>query len=114
MKRILTLSVAATFAAAVIVAILFDVDFTPRFELPHTREEDDPAQEARYATCVEDADVRIHGETFAAVDNPDVQRELLYRRMQAAKADCRSAFPRQTITTDVPLDANLIDLEWRY
>jgi hypothetical protein len=100
--------------AILIVLLLFDVDIDIRFVMPHAEERVDPQQEAAYEACVEEFDRQVHAETFARVDNPDVQRELLYRRMAAAKADCRERYPRRTTTVEVPFDFNFIDLSWRY
>lgn len=110
MKRI----VVSLFVAAVLVPVFFEVDLNPRFNLPATESRPDPVQEARYDACVEAFDRRIHAETFERVDNPDVQRELLYRQMQEAKATCRERFPEQTVSIDRPLEINVIDLRWRY
>lgn len=110
MKKILLAAV----AAGVLLIALFDVDVDYRFTWPHTEQRPDPEQEARYEACVERYDREIHAETFARIDNPDVQREILYRRMQAAKQRCREEHPPRTTTVDVPFEFNLIDLRWRY
>jgi len=106
--------VIAAVLAAVAVVTFFEVEFDPRWQMPTVVEVTDTEQEARYAACVEEADQRIHGETFARIDNPDVQREILYRRMQEAKAACRVEFPEQTQNEEVPFDVNLVNLTWRY
>ena len=100
--------------ALAVVLVLFDVDVDARLVMPHTEARADPAREAEFEACVEELEREIHAETFANVDNPDVQRELLYRRMQKAKATCRERFPEQTMTVDVPFDFNIFDLSWRY
>lgn len=110
MKRVLL----TAGAALVVLLALFDVDFEPRLVLPHSEQRVDPGQEARYEACVEEYDHEIHAETFARVDNPDVQREILYRRMQEAKAACRETYPERMIEVEVPFDVNLIDLSWRF
>ena len=110
MKRLLFVVIVAVIATL----LLFEVKFAPRFSLPGETEALDEAQETRFQSCVEEADRQIHAETFAAIDNPDVQREVLYRRKQAAKADCREQFPEQIRMINVPLDVNLLDFRWRY
>lgn len=107
------IAIAAILAVAA-VFILFEVEFDPRFQMPGVEEVADAEQEVRYDACVEEADHRIHSETFARIDNPDVQREILYRRMQDAKAACRSEFPKLTRSEERPLDISVIDLTWRF
>ena len=89
----------------------FDVDLNFRFAMPRDVEEVDPQQEARYEQCMDEQDRIVHGETFAAIDNPDVQREVLARRMREAEALCRSEFPRRTTTVRRPFEFNIVDLE---
>jgi hypothetical protein len=106
--------VAVVVVAVCLVPLLFEVRFDPRFSLPGTEERLDAEQEARYEACVEDAEREIHARVFARVDNPDVQRELLYRQGQAAKAACRADYPERVVEVETPLDVNLVDLTWRY
>lgn len=101
-------------AALVATLVFFEVDVNIRFAMPRDAEEADPQQEARYEQCMEDQDRIVHGETFAAIDNPDVQREVLARRMGEAEALCRSEFPRRTITVQRPFEFNIVDLERRF
>ncbi len=101
-------------AAVVLLLMLSEVDLDLRFSLPRTERQLDAAQEARYDACVEQADRDVHADTFAEVDNPDVQREWLYRRMQAAKAECRSTYPQRHVDVERPLEFNVINLRWRF
>lgn len=110
MKKALVIVV----AALLIVLSLFEVDLNPQFALPREVQQADAAQEAMFDACVEEQDRIVHGETFAAIDNPDVQREVLARRMQEATRDCREQFPRRMATVEEPLKFNLVDLEFRY
>lgn len=110
MKRILI----ALSLLVIATLVMFDVDFDPRFRLAGTETQPDPRQEARYLACVEETERAFHERTFAEVDNPDVQRELLYRQSQEAKSGCREAHPERTIDVEVPLDINLVDLTWRF
>jgi len=107
-------SVPIAAALLLVLLALFEVDFAPRFSLPRSEQRPDPAQEARYTACVEAQEEIIHAETFDRIDNPDVQREILYRRMQQAEAGCREQHPERMMTVEKPLDVNLIDLRWRY
>lgn len=101
-------------AALALVLALFKVDVNPQFSLPREIEQADARQEARYSECVEEQDRIVHGETFAAIDNPDVQREVLSRRMEEAKKQCRQQFPQRVVTVSEPFRINLVDLEFRF
>ncbi len=104
----------ALLAATCLVLLLFEVEVDVRLAMPGTEREVDAGQEARYEACVEQADRDVHAETFAEVDNPDVQREWLYRRMQAAKAECRSTYPQRSVDVERPLEFNVVNLRWRF
>ena len=96
------------------LVLLFDVEVDPQFAMPREVELPDPEQEARYRACVDEQDARIHAETFAAIDNPDVQREVLStRKAQAARA-CRQTYPERRVAVEEPFRFNLIDLTFRY
>lgn len=101
-------------AALLLVPVLFEVDVNPQFSLPREVEQADAGQEARFDECVEEQDRIVHGETFAAIDNPDVQREVLSRRMEEATKQCREQFPRRVVTVSEPFRFNLVDLEFRF
>lgn len=110
MKKVLVIAA----AALLVLLLFFEVDVDLRFRLPQTVAKPDEAQEARYEACVEDFDRSVHAEAFATIDNPDVQREVLYRRMQEAKALCREQYPEITTSVRVPFDFKVFDLTWRY
>lgn len=101
-------------AAMIALLIAFDVQLNPEFALPRTVERPDAAQEAKFAACVAERDGRIHEETFARIDNPDVQREVLAARKADAKRACRAEFPQRTVTVEEPMRINLIDLRPRF
>ena len=84
------------------------------FAPARTVEETDAVQEDRYRSCVAERDAVIHEETFATIDNPDVQREVLATRKERAARDCREAFPARTVMVEEPLRFNLVDLEFRW
>lgn len=50
-------------------------------------------QQIRYEECVAERDHEIHKKTFATIDNPDVQREVLATQKEIAKRECRRMFP---------------------
>jgi hypothetical protein len=49
-------------------------------------------QEILYEECVAKRDREIHENTFATIDNPDVQREVLATRKDIAKRECREMY----------------------
>jgi hypothetical protein len=46
-------------------------------------------QQILYEECVAARDHEIHEKTFATIDNPDVQREVLATQKEIAKRECR-------------------------
>ena len=59
---------------------------------------DEPApvkspQQVLYEECVARRDHEIHEKTFATIDNPDVQREVLATQKEIAKRECRQLHP---------------------
>jgi hypothetical protein len=50
-------------------------------------------QEILFEECVAARDHEIHRKTFATVDNPDVQREMLATQKEIAIKECRKQFP---------------------
>lgn len=97
-----------------IMLVLFDWDFNPEFSLPHEVERLDDEQEGRYAQCVKERDAIIHAETFAAIDNPDVQREVLITRKEQAARECRDRFPERRVRETAPFRFNVVDLRYRF
>ncbi len=94
--------------------VFFDIDVDFRFALPHDVVQLDSEQEARYSACMEEQDRIVHGATFAEIDNPDVQREVLARRMREASLHCRERFPEREVTVRRPFEFNLFDLKARF
>lgn len=101
-------------AGLALVLVLFDVDVDFRFALPRDVEQLDAEQEARYTACMQEQDRIVHSQTFAEIDNPDVQREVLARRMREASLRCREEFPERRETVRSPFEFNLIDLKARF
>ncbi len=98
----------------VVTLILFDVDVNPKFSMPRDVETLDLKQESLFGDCVDEKDRIIHAETFGAIDNPDVQREILVTEKERASRKCRELFPESRVTTSEPFHFNLIDLTFRY
>jgi len=74
----------------------------------------DFTQESLFDDCVDERDRLIHAETFGAIDNPDVQREILVTEKERASRECREVFPESRVTTRESFYFNLIDLTFRY
>lgn len=110
MKKALLIAI----AALLIVLFLFEIELDLQISLPREVQQPDAAREAQFDACLREQDRIVHGETFAAIDNPDVQREVLARRMEDATGVCREQFPRRTVTVRQPFQFNLVDLEFRY
>jgi len=49
-------------------------------------------QQILYEECVAARDHEIHQKTFATIDNPDVQREVLATQKEIAKRECREQY----------------------
>lgn len=82
--------------------------------MPRDVETLDLIQESLFGGCVDERDRLIHAETFGAIDNPDVQREILVTEKERASRKCREIFPEIRVTTSEPLRFNFIDLTFRY
>lgn len=50
-------------------------------------------QEQAFRECVAARDREIHRRTFATIDNPDVQREILATEKERAVRECRELYP---------------------
>lgn len=101
-------------AVALVVPVLFEVDFNPRFALPRTVARADGAQEARYHQCVSERTDQATREALEAADNPDVQSLMIRMRQHEATTECRARHPQQMVEIREPLSINLVDLHWRF
>ena len=94
--------------------VLFDIDLNPQFAMSGESQQIDKEQEARFDACVDEKDRLVHAETFAGVDNPDVQREMLMSRKEQLVRECRIEFPETRVTVTTPFRFNLLDVKFRY
>lgn len=101
-------------AGLLVLLLLFDVSFAPRFALPRDVTRPDPGQEGRYSACVEARDAAIHERAFGTIDNPDVQKLYIAAEREKARAECRERFPERLVTTREPFRFNLLDFELRF
>jgi hypothetical protein len=81
--------------AATPIAIMLSGLAVAWFLLRPSNESPEPAMPVRspqqilYEECVAARDYEIHKKTFATIDNPDVQREVLATQKEIAKRECR-------------------------
>jgi hypothetical protein len=97
-----------------LVPVMFEVEFNPRFALPRTAVQADTAQETRYRQCVSEQTDLATREALRAADNPDVQGLMIRMRQNEAATECRARFPERRVEVEEPLSINLVDLRWRF
>ena len=110
-KKEIVFPVAALLA---VFLVLFDIDINPDIAASGETQQIDSEQEARYDACVDEKDRLVHAETFAYVDNPDVQREMLTTRKEQIVSECRDKFPETRVTVTTPYRFNLLDVNFRF
>lgn len=74
----------------------------------------DPDVEAEYGRCYEERDAAMHRAVFDAIDNPDVQKEMISTNREKIARECRQRFPEQMITVDKEVATNLVNLKPRF
>ena len=74
----------------------------------------DPDAEAEYIRCYEERDKEMHRAVFAAIDNPDVQKEMISTNRDRIAIECRQRFPEKMISVEREVSLNLIDLKPRF
>lgn len=89
-------TISVVLLAAVLVAVLFEFEFSPSMQT----EIADPAVEAQYLACYQQKDDEIHATAFGTIDNPDVQKEFIIANRARAAAECRALYPESLITVD--------------
>jgi hypothetical protein len=97
-----------------LVPVMFEVEFNPRFALPRTVVQPDAAREVRYRQCVSEQTDQATREALQTADNPDVQSLMIRMRQNEAATECRTRFPEQQVEVEEPLSINLVDLRWRF
>jgi hypothetical protein len=106
--------IAAIAVVVLLVPVMFEVEFNPRFALPRTVTEADAAQETRYRQCVAEQTDLATREALRTADNPDVQSLMIRMRQSEATTECRARYPEQQAEVQEPLTINLLDLRWRF
>ena len=74
----------------------------------------DPDTEAEYRRCYEEKDAAMHQAVFGAIDNPDVQKEMISTNRDRISIECRQRHPENTITVERDVESNLIELKPRF
>jgi hypothetical protein len=85
-----TMKKVATWIAIVLMVMAAGWLLLPQssVDLANPQEAKSP-QQILYEECVAARDREIHEKTFATIDNPDVQREVLATQKEIAKRECR-------------------------
>lgn len=91
MKRVVLLFL---FALLIIVAVyrMRQNSAGPGDSFSQPSEAGDSRKEALFRECVAERDREIHSKAFAAIDNPDVQREILATEKERAIRECRENY----------------------
>jgi hypothetical protein len=88
-----TMKKAATWIAIVLLVLAAGWLLLPRSSDDHANPEAAKSpQQMLYEECVAARDREIHEKTFATIDNPDVQREILATQKEIAKRECRDKY----------------------
>jgi len=106
--------IVALATVVLLVPLMFEVEFNPRFALPRTVTRVDIAQEERYRQCVSQQTDLATREALRTADNPDVQSLMIRMRQSEAATECRASFPERQVEVEEPLSINLVDLRWRF
>lgn len=56
----------------------------------------------------------MHRAVFAAIDNPDVQKEMISTNRDRIASECRQQFAEMTVTIERDVELNLVDLKPRF
>jgi hypothetical protein len=74
----------------------------------------DPDTEAVYRRCYAEKDEAMHQAVFGAIDNPDVQKEMISTNRDRIASECRQRYPDKMITVERDVESNLIELKSRF
>ena len=74
----------------------------------------EPEIEENYIKCYQEADASIHVDAFNSIDNPDVQREYISSMRKEAQKKCRSDFPEEVVTLEVPRERKFFNIKARF
>ena len=116
MKQILARKNIITFIliAGLALVALFDIDLPLDFGGRFSIQAPDPVVEEEYDDCYQVKDEAMHGAVFAAIDNPDVQKEMISTNRERIARECRQLFPQKMITVEQQTPLNLVDLSPRF
>lgn len=97
-----------------IFAVLFEISLPLNFARVESVEVPDPEVEAAFGLCYAEKDEEMHRAVFAAIDNPDVQKEMINTNRQNISRECRQRFPETMITVEREVAMNLVDIKPRF
>ena len=96
-----------------VLVALFEISLPLDFGGIEVVQAPDPVVEEDYAACYQEKDEEMHRAVFGAIDNPDVQKEMISTNREGIARECRQLFPQEFITVEQQTPLNLIDLKPR-
>ena len=94
--------------------MLFEVRLPLNFARIEAVQAPDPDVEAEFWRCYEERDEAMHRAVFGAIDNPDVQKEMISTNRENIARECRQRFPEEMIRVERAVATNLVDLKPRF
>lgn len=98
---------------ALVLVALFEITLPLEFGGIELVQVPDPVVEENYAACYQEKDEEMHRAVFGAIDNPDVQKEMISTNRERIAGECRQSYPQKMITAEQQTPLNLIDLKPR-
>ena len=98
---------------ALVLVALFEISLPLDFGGVEVIQAPDPVVEENYAACYQEKDGEMHRAVFGAIDNPDVQREMISTNRERIARECRQSYPQKMITAEQQTPLNLIELKPR-
>jgi hypothetical protein len=101
-------------SAGLLMIVFYEISLPLEFASVETIQMPDPDTEAAFARCYAEKDREMHEAVFGAIDNPDVQKEMISTNRDLIAGECRQRFPDQLITVERDIPSNLIELKPRF
>ena len=100
--------------AGLLIIVFYEISLPLEFARMETIQIPDPDAEAAYDRCYAEKDREMHEAVFGAIDNPDVQKEMISTNRERIASDCRQLHPERMTTIERELESNLIVLMPRF
>ena len=97
-----------------IIIVLYEINLPLEFAHVEALQISDPEVEAEFSRCYDEKDVEMHAAVFGAIDNPDVQKEMISTNRERIARECRQRFPEQLIMIERDVPSNLVELKPRF